>query len=1012
MPALALLAFSVLLFVNETTGRRNRALMTQIRTGYVPAVIASREIDRTLQDIERRLQQAVANSDPRGLAEADVLRERVLQQIESGRRNPAFDPADLDALRTDFVQYYGLLWAHSAETVQHDRKEPPEVTVESVQLHSRRVRDRLDALARRQVDAMDEGFQKAGENQVWSTSVMSIVIALALVSLIALSALLIRGVRRTLTNAVEVADRLSRGDLATLIVPDTPDEFGRLLGAMKSMLAYLHDMASMADKIAGEDPNSHGLPGPGRLASAFDKLAQAEARAHHLIESVGAVVWRRDWQTGKFLFVSYEGVRLLGYPFEQWKQDPDFWTSHIHPDDRTRVADAATEAAREGREEIEYRMIAADGRTVWLHGFLRTLPGQDGGAELLGVFLDITDRKRMEQALELRDRQLSEAQELAGLGIWEWEIAPDRFTWSDELSKIFGLDRPPSGFDGFLALVHPEDRASMEAVTARTLRDGGSSGAYHRIIRPDGTVRTLYTLGEVVWEGDQPIRVHGTAQDVTEVAMTAAALKASEDRYRALFESNPQPMWVYDPETGRFLAINDAAIHHYGYTRDEFLAMTVGELELTAPGAGVSVHRRKDGTRLEADVSVHSVLFGQRDARLVLAIDITDRRKLEDQLRQSQKMDAIGRLAGGVAHDFNNLLNVIMGYGELLQRRLTKDSPLQRHSAEIMSAASRAANLTRQLLAFSRKQVLQPRVLDLNLVVTDMEKMLRRLIGEHIELRTALQPGLGAVKADPGQVEQVILNLVVNARDAMTAGGNLIVETRALALTPEEAAPRGYRPGPYIVLAVTDNGAGIAPETLPHIFEPFFTTKEPGKGTGLGLSTVYGIVSQSGGRIEVYSEVGCGTTFKVYLPQEGTAAQPAGALREDVVPAGSETILLVEDEDAVRQITRELLVEAGYDVIDSGSPAEALLLASSCAKPTGLILTDVVMPGMSGRQLAQKLQVTRPFWKVLYMSGYSDDTVGENGLLEPGVHFLPKPFTRTELLRKVRDVLDGRDVAA
>jgi PAS domain S-box-containing protein len=549
MPALALVAFAVLFFVNETQGRRNRALMTQIRTGYVPAVIVSREIDRTLQDIERRLQQAVATSDPRGLAEADVLRDRVLQQIESGRTNPAFDPADLDALRGAFVQYYGLLWAHSAETVQRGKDSRPEIAADSVQTHSRQVRDRLDALARRQVDAMDEGFQKAGENQVWSTSVMSIVIALALVSLVALSALLIRGVRRTLTNAVDVADRLSRGDLATLIETDTDDEFGRLLRAMKRMLAYLHDMAVMADKIAGEDPNAYDPQQPGRLASAFDKLAQAEARAHHLIESVGAVVWRRDWQTGKFLFVSYEGVRLLGYPFERWKEDPEFWSAHIHPDDRARVAAASTEAAREGRQEVEYRMTAADGRTVWLHGFLRTISGPADSAELLGVFLDITDRKQIEQALELRDRQLSEAQQLAGLGIWEWEIAPDRFTWSDELSEIFGVHEPPVGFDGFLALVHPEDRAAMEAVTARTLRDGGASGVYHRIIRPDGTVRTLYTLGEVVWEGDQPIRVHGTAQDVTAVETTAAALKASEDRYRALFESNPQPMWVYEPET-------------------------------------------------------------------------------------------------------------------------------------------------------------------------------------------------------------------------------------------------------------------------------------------------------------------------------------------------------------------------------------------------------------------------------------------------------------------------------
>jgi two-component system cell cycle sensor histidine kinase/response regulator CckA len=474
-------------------------------------------------------------------------------------------------------------------------------------------------------------------------------------------------------------------------------------------------------------------------------------------------------------------------------------------------------------------------------------------------------------------------------------------------------------------------------------------------------------------------------------------------------------MWVYDPQTLRFLAANDAVVRHYGYAREELMAMSVADLQVakTSPEieqTGVCTHRKKDGAKIDADVSIHPVMFGQRNARLVLAVDMTERRKLEDQLRQSQKMDAIGRLAGGVAHDFNNLLNVIMGYGELMHRRLAKDSPLQRHSAEIMNAASRAANLTRQLLAFSRKQVLMPQVIDLNHVVADMEKMLQRLIGEHIELRTALQPGLGHVKADAGQIEQVILNLVVNARDAMTQGGKLIVETRGVVLSPEEAEKSSCRPGEYVLLAVSDSGAGIPAATIPHIFEPFFTTKGPGQGTGLGLSTVYGIVSQSGGRIEVYSEVGRGTTFKVYLPQQGAAAEPATSRGEEPAPPGTETILLVEDEEAVRQITRELLTEAGYEVIDSGSPAEALLLASSCVRPTGLILTDVVMPGMSGRQLAESLRVTRPFWKVLYMSGYPQETLGNDGP-EAGSQFLAKPFTRQELLLMVRAVLDGREVA-
>jgi two-component system cell cycle sensor histidine kinase/response regulator CckA len=304
-------------------------------------------------------------------------------------------------------------------------------------------------------------------------------------------------------------------------------------------------------------------------------------------------------------------------------------------------------------------------------------------------------------------------------------------------------------------------------------------------------------------------------------------------------------------------------------------------------------------------------------------------------------------------------------------------------------------------------------VLDLNLVVTDMEKMLHRLIGEHIKLRTELRGDIGPIKADRGQIEQVILNLVVNARDAMAAGGDLTVRTEKIEIDADEAVVLDCAAGPYVVLSVVDTGCGIPPVTIPHIFEPFFTTKDDGKGTGLGLSTVYGIVSQSGGRIDVDSVVDHGTTFRVSLPQVvSTAAMATRVVPEEISPPGTETILLVEDDDGVRQMAREILVEAGYEVIDSASPAEALMLLSSCPQPSGLVLTDMIMPGMNGRQLVQRLQGARPFWRVLYMSGYPQDTSGDAMLLEPGAHFLPKPFTRQELLRKVRDALDGRNVAA
>jgi two-component system, cell cycle sensor histidine kinase and response regulator CckA len=387
--------------------------------------------------------------------------------------------------------------------------------------------------------------------------------------------------------------------------------------------------------------------------------------------------------------------------------------------------------------------------------------------------------------------------------------------------------------------------------------------------------------------------------------------------------------------------------------------------------------------------------------------DVSNRRRFEDQLRQSQKMEAIGRLAGGVAHDFNNILGVIMGYGEILKRRIPAADPLQGKVDEILKAADSAAGLTRQLLAFSRKQVLQPRVLDLNLVVADMDKMLRRLIGEDIELKTSLREPLGSVQADPGQIEQVLMNLVVNARDAMPGAGSLLIETAAVDLDASSLALHpGALPGPHILLAVSDTGEGMDKETTSRIFEPFFTTKAVGKGTGLGLSTVYGIVEQSGGLVEVYSEKGVGTTFKVYLPRiEGTVARMPVEAAAPPPRAESKTVLLVEDETALRSMIEEILAEGGYRVLEASTPRRALDMAAAHDGPIHAVLTDVIMPGMSGRELAEKLALIRPDAPVIYMSGYTDDAIGHHGLLEPGTRFLQKPFTADAVLWTLHDAL-------
>ena len=520
----------------------------------------------------------------------------------------------------------------------------------------------------------------------------------------------------------------------------------------------------------------------------------------------------------------------------------------------------------------------------------------------------------------------------------------------------------------------------------------------------------------------------------TEVAKSKSAeeaLRDSEKRYRLLFESNPFPMWVYDLETLSFLAVNEAAVRRYDYSSEEFLSMTIKDIRpseditklldrVASLSGGLDTsgswrHQAKDGSIIDVEITSYPLSFGGRQAKLVLVNDITERKRAEealrhseDQLRQALKMEAVGKLAGGVAHDFNNLLTAINGHSEMCLRRLTPGDALYRHVDGIKRAGDRAAALTRQLLAFSRKQILQPEVIDLNNVVVELNKMLRRLIGEDIDLLMRLEAD-GKIKADPSQLEQVLLNLCVNARDAMPRGGKLTIETSDVVLS-EEFADRhlSVPPGDYVMLAVSDTGCGMDALTRERIFEPFFTTKEVGKGTGLGLSTVYGIVKQSGGSVWVYSEVGRGTTFKVYFPLvAGKTENSKGETSAPELLVGVETVLLVEDEEMVREMATEILQECGYAVLQAKDGHEALRLVRQHKAEIHLMLTDVVMPRMSGRELAEQLMPLRPNIKVLYMSGYTDDAIVHHGVLDEGTAFIGKPFTMEALARKVRETLDA-----
>jgi two-component system, cell cycle sensor histidine kinase and response regulator CckA len=510
--------------------------------------------------------------------------------------------------------------------------------------------------------------------------------------------------------------------------------------------------------------------------------------------------------------------------------------------------------------------------------------------------------------------------------------------------------------------------------------------------------------------------------------LAESELRKSEEQYRMLFQANPLPMWVFDTETLRFLAVNDAALHHYGYTLAEFLSMTLKDIrppeELRRFLHDIQLdqqvgfhdsyaepwkHRKKDGTVIDVEISAHPIKFRAVDAQLVMVNDVTERKKLEAQFLQAQKMEAIGRLAGGVAHDFNNLLMIINSYAHLTREQLADPDKSGRYLNQIVSAVEKATLLTRQLLAFSRKHIQELRTLELNSLVKDFCRMLPGLLGEDVQLKvnTSLQDCV--IYSDKGLIEQAIMNLVVNARDAMPKGGRITIETAWTHLDDAHFHTTAFavKPGNYVMLAVTDTGIGMDEKTRAQIFEPFFTTKEPGKGTGLGLSTVYAIAKQSQGYVWANSELGHGTTFKMYFPlAQAKAENEIQTVAEDMHHGGTETVLLVEDELALRMATAEFLESRGYSVLPVADAVQALKLAESQDEKIDLLLTDLVMPGLGGAELARTIIGIRPAIGVIYMSGFTEDTLREE--LGQGSVLLQKPFSLLTLANIIRKVLENK----
>jgi len=594
--------------------------------------------------------------------------------------------------------------------------------------------------------------------------------------------------------------------------------------------------------------------------------------------------------------------------------------------------------------------------------------------------------------------------------------------------KVLGYSPAELQASSAFEQIHPDDRESVKNAAEESRRSGIGKTLEYRIRHKNGTWLMLESTSSVIRNAKgEPEKLVIVNRNVTERKSAEEALRRSEADFRSVVEDAPYGIYRAS-RTGRFLQINPALQKMLGYEETEELrGKDLGTeifqhaaeyqrltdlLTRAAEIKDIEIEwKRKDGTPITVRCSGRCTKDenGAPAYFEMFAEDVTERRVLERQLRMAQKMEAIGRLSGGIAHDFNNHLGVIIGYSRVLKKALVGNQALSEHAVEIEKAGERAASLTKQLLAFSRQQVLTPSVLSLNTLASDMERMLPRLLGEDIYVSLALEPALDSVKADPSQIEQVIMNLAVNARDAMPAGGKLKILTANVEFDQiYTRAHPGSLPGNYVLLAVSDTGTGMEPGTVAHIFEPFFTTKELGKGTGLGLATVYGIVKQSNGYIWVDSVPGMGTSFEIYLPRHvGQPAVEEHKVDLEVKQRGSESILLVEDAQPLRKLAQTFLEEAGFRVMSAGSGEEALEVAARFGATFDLLLTDVIMPGMNGRALAEELLPRQPGMKVLYMSGYTDSFITGHGVLDPGTHLLHKPFTDEVLIRKVREVLDA-----
>jgi two-component system, cell cycle sensor histidine kinase and response regulator CckA len=770
---------------------------------------------------------------------------------------------------------------------------------------------------------------------------------------------------------------------------------------------------------------------------------------------------------GRFVTVNPAMARIAGYetPAEMIQSVTDIGKQlYVETDGRQ---DVLGRLERDGiLDGYECRMVKKDSNKIWVSLNVRAL--RDASGKVIshdGTAEDITNRKRTELERQVSTEIISAVSMTDNLDDLLRRIHSALTEVLDADNCFVALHEPATGLFHFPFYVDKFDPPPPQTphnldhtCTAYVFRSGRATSISPEDFRQLAKVGEVQLVGtpSASWLGvplRTPSRTIGVlvvqnyhrenAYDEHDLQFLSSVgdqialaierkraeerVRESEARLRVLVEQLPAVLWSVDRNL-RFTSALGLGLAQLGLKPDEIVGMSLSEYFATNDPsfAPILAHRRAiAGDRVafalewkENSYACHVEPLRDSEGRvqgaICMSLDITDRKKLEEQFRQAQKMEAVGRLAGGIAHDFNNLLMVIQGYADLLAERLPAGESLHRNAEQIQAAAQRAAGLTHQLLAFSRKQILAPKVLNVNSVVSEMEKMLRRVIGEDIELQTSSTPDLWLVKADRGQIEQVIMNLAVNARDAMPNGGRLTIETANVEFDSSTARPAtAIAPGKYVMLAVTDNGIGMDEKTQAHIFEPFFTTKEKGKGTGLGLATVYGVVKQSGGYVWVYSEPGHGTAFKIYLPQiadEVSATGPDRVPNSRNLPKGSEVVLLVEDEAGVRELAREYLQMSNYTVLVAENGHTALELAATHAGSIHLLMTDVVMPGIGGRELADRITKLRPEIKVLYMSGYTEQAVNQQGILGNDAVLLQKPFTIATLASKLREILEPQPV--